>query len=333
MATASHRITCPDCKSVLKPAKPVPDGKKVKCPKCGNTFTTPGLVEEVFEVVQEVEEAPRKPKTSGGKGKAGTKKASGGKPAPKKKHFEDDEEDSGGIYAYVGQNKDVEEDEKPEINYAPDMSIKDLRGPAQAALVKPTNYLMLLGGLSCLCDIFLICVSFWPMVFSEHILDHEEVLAKYYKEKGEKDAATKIQGIPKERKDLKKEDEAIVSDKEDERRTHLFIMMGTFIFVLIYNAIEIMGAVKAQNLESRRWGIISAIMMLLPFGTGGLATLIGGGFYVTLGGFLFDDESMRILYSCVLAGIVYLIGLVSGIAALRTLLSQEVIDGFEYVAD
>jgi predicted Zn finger-like uncharacterized protein len=333
MATTSHRITCPDCKSVLKPAKPVPDGKKVKCPKCGNTFTTPGLVEEVFEVVEEVDETPRKSKGIDRKGKEALKKKTGGaKPAAKKKNrFDDDEEESGGVYSVAG--KTGEEEEKPDINYAPDMSIKDLRGPAQAAVVKPTNYLLLLGGLSALSSIFLICVSFWPMVFNEHILDHEDVLTEYYKKTGDKDAAAKMKGIPKDRKDLKKEDAAIVEDKEDERRQNLFIMMGTFIFVLIYNAVEIVGTVKAQNLESRRWGIASAIMMLLPFGSGGLSFLIFGGFYVTIGGFLFDDEGMRLLYSCVLGGIVYLISIIAGVSALRTLMSQEVIDGFEYVAD
>ncbi len=64
------------------------------------------------------------------------------------------------------------------------------------------------------------------MVFSEHLLDHEVELEKYYKAKGDKDAAAKIKGIPKERKDLKKEDEAIMEDREDERRQNLFILMG-----------------------------------------------------------------------------------------------------------
>jgi predicted Zn finger-like uncharacterized protein len=335
MATTSHRITCPDCKSVLKPAKPVPDGKKVKCPKCGNTFTTPGLVEEVFEVVEEADEAPREAKGMDRKGKAALKKKTGsGKPtAKKKKRYDDDDDEGGGVYSVAGGTGEEKEEDKPEINYAPDMSIKDLRGPAQASVVKPSNHMMLLGGLSALASIFLICVSFWPMVFSEHILDHEEVLEKHYKVSGDKDAATKIKGIPKDRKDLKKEDAAVVEEKEDERRTNLFILMGISIFVLIYNAIEVVGAVKMQNLESRRWGIASSIMMLLPFGTGGLSMLIGGGFYFTIGAMLFDDESMRTLYCCVLGGIVYLIAIAVGVSSLRTLMSQEVIDGFEYVAD
>src|SRR5262245_41274844 len=119
MATASPRITCPDCKSVLKPIKPVPDGKRGKCPRCGSTFTTPGLVEgETFDVVEAVEDRPRKPKASGRKGKTGSKKADGAKPARKKKYVDDDEEGDG-IYSVSGKLDD--EDDKPDINYAPDM--------------------------------------------------------------------------------------------------------------------------------------------------------------------------------------------------------------------
>ena len=30
--------TCPKCQTTLRPAKPVPPGKKVRCPKCENVF-------------------------------------------------------------------------------------------------------------------------------------------------------------------------------------------------------------------------------------------------------------------------------------------------------
>src|SRR6185312_8727638 len=128
---AASRITCPDCKSVLKPAKPVPDGKKVKCPECGNLFTTPGLREE--------EERPRASKAAGGKAKAGIKKAGEPKPKPApKKPIDDEEEEQGGVYGTI-KEEEVKEENKPQINYVDDTSIKDLRGPAQAAVVQPSN--------------------------------------------------------------------------------------------------------------------------------------------------------------------------------------------------
>jgi hypothetical protein len=318
---ATTRITCPDCKSVLKPARPVPDGKKVKCPKCGNLFTTPGLVEDDDEHPRK--KAPRKEK-------AGIKKAARPEPPPPPKRHDDDDEDGGGIYSYIPEPGD-EEENKPDINYAPDMSIKDLRGPAQAAVVKPSNYLLLIGGLSCLCNIFLICFAFWPMVFSDSVIDYEKVLEKHYREKGTKDAAEKIKSIPKERKEITdKEDLAFLEEAEDEERIVRFIAIGVYILLLIYNGIAVIGAVKLQNLESRGWGIASAIMTMLPMGSAG----IGSVFYLLVakvGGLLLDE--LAVPYAMGLAGLVWVVAIVAGIAALRTLFSQEVIDGFEYVAD
>jgi hypothetical protein len=40
---AVTQFACPDCKAVLKPAKPVPDGRKVKCPKCAKIFIPSAL--------------------------------------------------------------------------------------------------------------------------------------------------------------------------------------------------------------------------------------------------------------------------------------------------
>src|SRR4051794_19726362 len=56
MAVSNSKLVCPDCKAVLKPARPLPAGRPVKCPKCGSTFTTPG------GKADEEEEAPRKAK-------------------------------------------------------------------------------------------------------------------------------------------------------------------------------------------------------------------------------------------------------------------------------
>ena len=319
---ATSRITCPDCKSVLKPARPVPDGKKVKCPKCGNLFTTPGLVEDDDERPRK--KAPRKET-------AGIKKAAHPQPPPPPKRHDDDEEDGGGVYSYIPEPGDEEGENKPEINYAPDMSIKDLRGPAQAAIVKPSNYLLLIGGLSCLCDIFLICFAFWPMVFSDSVIDYDKVLEKYYREKGTKDAAEKIKSIPKERKEItNKEELAILEAEEDDARILRFIAMGVYILLLIYNGVAVIGAVKMQNLESRGWGITSAIMTILPMGSSG----IGSVFYLLVakvGGLLLDELAEPYAYG--LAGLTWVIAIVVGIYALRTLFSQEVIDGFEYVAE
>lgn len=314
---ASKQITCPDCKSVLRPAKPVPDGKKVKCPKCGTLFTTPGLVEE---------ERPRKKESSKQKAKAGIKKASSPPPPPKPAAVEEDD-DGGGLYSYIPEEEKAEED-KPQIEYAPDLSIKDLRGPAQAAVVAPSNYLLLVNGVSSLSNIFLICVMFWPMVFTESPVDWQAVLSKHYK--GDKSAVQRVEGI-KEYKDIKDEDLKIVHEAEAEERVKRFSLMGAFIGLLIYNGFAIFGTVKLQNLESRRWGIAASVMTILPMAAGGISALVGGLFFHTIGAWVLEEMSLT--YSIGLSVLPYLLALFVGVWALRTVLSQEVVDGFEYVAE
>ncbi len=37
-----YSLTCPHCNVAIRPANPIPDGKKVRCPKCAETFTAKG---------------------------------------------------------------------------------------------------------------------------------------------------------------------------------------------------------------------------------------------------------------------------------------------------
>ena len=75
--------------------------------------------------------------------KMADQKASPKKPAKEKT----DEEEEGGTYGYM-KEEEVAEEDKPAIEYAPDMSTKDLRGPAASALVSPSNWLIVVGGLA-----------------------------------------------------------------------------------------------------------------------------------------------------------------------------------------
>jgi hypothetical protein len=306
----------------LKPTKPVPDGKKVKCPKCGNMFTTPGLVEDE-------DERPRK-KVAGKKEKAVTKKTAAPEPPPKIAS-DDDEDSGGGIYGYVQEDQEKEEEERPQIEYAPDMSIKDLRGPAQELLVRPSNYMILLGGLCCLSDILLICIAFWPMVFSDSPVNYVDVLTKHYKDKGDKNAIERLKNI-KERKELKDEDLDVVEEAEAASRVVRFIVIGVYVLLLLYNGVTIFGAVKMQNMESRGWGIAAAIMTILPFGSSGLSGILWLVLFI-LFSVLLDDAAMGMTYASGVSGLMWVLAIVVGVWSLRTLMSQTVIDGFEYVAD
>src|SRR5262249_4541151 len=81
------KFTCPECKSVLRPAKPLPSGKKVTCPKCKAAFT----------VTDPDEDKAIKA------GKPGAKSGSAVKPDP----FEDDGPET---YAVVKEEEQVEDD-------------------------------------------------------------------------------------------------------------------------------------------------------------------------------------------------------------------------------
>src|SRR5439155_21717620 len=69
------KLTCPKCKSILRPAKPLPSGKTVKCPKCGTVFKA--VEEQIQDAIPFLPEEPP------------------AQPASAKKHYTEDEEDDG----------------------------------------------------------------------------------------------------------------------------------------------------------------------------------------------------------------------------------------------
>src|SRR4051794_26347761 len=95
------KLVCPECNKVLRPAKPVAPGKKVRCPKCDSVFIAG---DEDDEDVDEEEDRPRKKKPApAAKAAAPPKKAAAG----------DEEED--GAYGVV---RDKDDEGKPKISYA-----------------------------------------------------------------------------------------------------------------------------------------------------------------------------------------------------------------------
>src|SRR5262245_2835599 len=79
------KLTCPKCRAVLRPAKPVAEGKTVKCPKC----------EETFKAGEEVAEDRAEAKAK--------------KPAPAAAAKPANDDDDGGTYAVL---KDAAEEKK-----------------------------------------------------------------------------------------------------------------------------------------------------------------------------------------------------------------------------
>ncbi len=125
---------CPECGAQLRPAKPVPAGKKLRCPKCETVF------------------APT--------GKAPAKAA----PAPAARPAAEDEE--GGRYGLAEAAAPQDEDAvRAAFDPIKDRFKRSARGPALVLVVKPSTWLLRCGVGVCLTAIAGVLFAIWPMIF------------------------------------------------------------------------------------------------------------------------------------------------------------------------
>jgi hypothetical protein len=145
-------LSCPGCKINLRPNKPVPPGKKVKCPKCATIFVTgngtpdpasgiqtkprpqappplkqeeedqgweivdeePGKVIEAFKVVDPVAKAPQIDYENEPKAKDKAKPKPAAKPVPRHKdRYEDEDEEDEDDYR---DDEDQDEEDEDEVD-------------------------------------------------------------------------------------------------------------------------------------------------------------------------------------------------------------------------
>jgi len=340
MTVSNTQVICPECHTVLKPAKPLPVGKKVKCPKCGLTFAAPGSDPDVLAkpkaggAAAANKPAAKKPvakKGADGRGDKAVKKAPPGKPAAKKPA---DEEDEGGATYGVVQEKAPEEDEedKPDIDYAPDMSIKDLRGPAQAEVMKPSNWMIFKGALGFLGWLAFLVVVLIPVLFP---LDYDD------KDKGKDKGgaapaapAPAAPGAPAKKEDAPNRSffqlgSYDLRDLAKYSKIMIVVMLLPLLVLMVYSALIAVGAVHMQNLESRGWAIASSIMLMLPLNAGGVMLLsaLTEQFLLLV---VLDYDWFVIMLMLITVGIEWLLQVGIGIWNLTVLMKPEVIAGFEY---
>ena len=327
------RITCPECETVLKPANPIAVGKRVKCPRCGTTFPVTD---------EDAEPAPAKARAGAVK-KAGDAAKPGKQPAP----TGGDDDDEGGTYALAGgegHGTGDEDDGAPEIDYAPDTSIKDLRGPAQAAVIQPTNMMIaagvsgFLGWLACLI-VFTIPVLF-PIELDEGSKDAQKPILIIQRGLGGVGdevfaGAGQTNKPPGTDKPTVSFYQFMGNDLSNVAMYawYMFIlMMCPILLGMAYTSLQTYGAVRAQNLESRQWGIAASIMGMLPISVGGLALFICMIASFVLNMLLDDDDTINyIVYG--VSAILALLQIAAAVYTLMTLVRPEVIDGFEFVPD
>ncbi len=329
------RITCPECATVLKPAKPIAVGKKVKCPKCETTFT----VEE-----EERDDQPKNAKAAPAAGAVKKKPVESGKPEKKpdqKPAPSTDEDDEGGTYTLKEGHEKKDDEEEPVINYATDTSIKDLRGPAQAAVIKPTNMLIgagVAGFLGWIAILIILCI---PVLFP---LDTDEGTKDYLKpvlriKKGFGYVAEEVGPQLQQPVSHEKDNVSFYQFLDVDYRLLSLYAWYTFIFMMApigvgmcYSAIQTFGIVKAQNLESRQWGIAGCIMAFIPFNLIGLGMCVGMLAHFLLN-MIFDEKETveHVVYG--IGIILSLLQIGAAVYCLMTLVRPEVIDGFEFVPD
>jgi len=150
---AENRYPCPECGAILKPAKPVAAGKKLRCPKCDTVFA-PAAAE------------------------AGPKPAAAVAKGSKRPQIEE-EEDGAGTYGVHEGDKEEEatrEERKKAMGPLKDRRPKSARGPAQATATKPSNQMLATATIACVSAVISILVVLWPLIFSvEKKLDEDTI--------------------------------------------------------------------------------------------------------------------------------------------------------------
>lgn len=332
---ASPTLDCPHCKAVLRPANPIPAGKKVACPQCKQSFTAGG----------ETPAPAPKPEPEDEHGQ--TFSSYGVAPVDDQPYEEPDAKAEGD-----DGKKKKKKKKKEEINYGPDTTLKDLRGPA-IGIVTPiaNNYLWHCAIMIVLAFASMI-IGVWPFIFADRLLTPLQSLKEFYNSKiaseGKgggsqwsqrlKDAeldklewpiavdrsGKKVREAEYGKSEMSKE-EAEAGDayiSRAEKPTRLAWVLTSFA-VLIWVFVMAIGGVKMVILESYGWAMTSAIMALIPINLLGWIMLVWKSWDLL-------HEDLFCWISFYILPIMNIFSILFGIWILTALLDQRVIDGFNF---
>lgn len=147
---------CPECGNRISRETPVPEGKKLKCGKCG----------AIFAPVEEVAAKPAAAKKPAAPVK---------KPAPEvlepMTELEAEMEDAKNPYALA--KADAGTGIKIDFGEMRKKYPKSKRGPAMALTIEPANFLTAQGILVCVGAIVFMFVAIFPLVFDEKVTSAE----------------------------------------------------------------------------------------------------------------------------------------------------------------
>lgn len=319
------QVTCPKCKTILRPSKPLQEGKKVKCPKCATLFTAKNDEQEIKSATK-----------AASKERAKGKPQEPAKPAASAKPLSQDDEDGPAVYGVIRdpdlereeeEEEEIEEDEddldedeleerqrkrknkKEKLSVVVDLSVKDLRGPAVEAIMRPSNWLMRLALIGCITNLIIMGVYLIPVLLPVQLDENQLEAIKQEREK--------FRDKPEE---LKKFDaKQLESTMGLTKTSFVFMMFGIYGFCFAYYALIIYGVFKMQTLESYTWSVVACILGLIP-----LAALIPP--LVIIFAVDYDlEEYMYIPYGGNFVSVFF-----ASVWCLVTLRSKKMIGGFSY---
>jgi hypothetical protein len=288
-----RRVSCPACRSVLAPARPLPEGAKGKCPACGALFRA----------------------WSTGPAVALAASRRGGR---------DEDEGDGEPYRLLHEDATP----PPKVRYAPKVPLKDRRGPALEAIMRPSNMVLGCGALGFLGWLGLLLVVLLPALMPVS---------------GEASSVRRNpppMPLPPGSKAAK-----ALQREQEEPSTKLFELFGVDLAALgddswldvafaaslivlgaVYAVFVMYGAVRLQKLESRLWGMAASVMVMLPLNSGGLMAF--SALLVQLPLRLVLDDSDLLLFPLMVLEALVAAG--AGAWCLLTCLRPEVEAGINY---
>jgi hypothetical protein len=320
----------------------------VKCPRCETIFAAEDPEDVDHEGVTMKPAQKRKTTTTkgGASGKSSSRNGGGKSSAKAPAKAEAEKKPPEEVYGFIDEGTEEEKKERqPKIEYAPDVGIKDLRGPAVSILTSAANTLQAVGFAGFFGWLTLIVFLIIPAAFPLKPDKPGEVMGLDRGLGAVSPAQAFMFGMPNF---APPEDK---TKKYEEEQPGFFEIFGwdlwivgqlpwyvfwpsliPFVLMMLVSGLVAYGAIQMQNLESRRWGIAGCILAMLPLSTAGLqiVTIMVAQFFLAM---VIDDYQFIAIVTIVLAAAEYLASLSIAIWALVTVCKEEVIAGFEYVAE
>jgi hypothetical protein len=134
----------------LKPANPVPAGKKLRCPECGNVFAPAAA-------------------------------AAGPAAPPPASAAAARDDDEAGTYGVARDEADAEAEATKRQMFDPikDRFKRSARGPALVQVVRPSTWLLATGCAICVAAIVGALWSIWPLIFKVEIVQPQDKMSKF----------------------------------------------------------------------------------------------------------------------------------------------------------